>query len=688
MATQHEHRADGPLITYTLFPNLWPKQATERADVPWQELVGRIYAAPTYIAKSACPLISLAAYGPTLSDHGSIRHAANVRQVFGVEIDYDGEEVSPEEGARRLAEARLQAILYTSPSHTPGAPRWRVLAPLAEPAVPAQRAEYVGRVNRALGGIATRESFTLSQSFYIGRVRGATYVVTETEGRCVDEAADLEPLYYTGHSDGASPRDARTDDELRAAFDAGQDRYQAMLKLSARWAARGLAIDDIMAALHGLLGDGPGTHNADGVDLRTRIEPIAVSAVHKFGGRRTGHYGGAVDVTPAPPDVELPPIEAYADDVHSDDPPPLPPAEGIAPTGAGRRMRWLELDGREAPQRTWLVDHWLTHGLTLLAGRGGVGKTLLAQTLGTALALGRPFIGDVAAPQTVLMWACEDDHDEIWRRQIAINRYLGCTMADIDGRLVIESRVGATNGMWVQAFGALTAGPALKEWHEQIADVAATVAILDNISHAFGGTENDRHHVTSFVNSLAPTTERPLATILLGHVAKAQGSEFAGSTAWENAVRMRWFFGDHLPDQKPDEAQEPEQDVRYLAKRKANYSTNDWRRLIWQRGVFAAEAGASIATNYAAQARKDDAKRCVLSALRKIVASGLTATASTASSEYLPKSILRMKLGEDYTQRELAEAMSALLVAGRIRNDVVGQYANRTPKKGLVEVPL
>jgi RecA-family ATPase len=352
-----------------------------------------------------------------------------------------------------------------------------------------------------------------------------------------------------------------------------------------------------------------------------------------------------------------------------------------------KRLQWAELGEKTPPTRTWLIDHWLTYGITLLAGRGGIGKTLIAQTIGTALAIGRPFVDGIPAPRKVLMWACEDEHDEIWRRQVAINQFLGCTMADIDGRFVIESRLGSANGMWVQAYGALAPGPALKEWHEQIADLEADVAILDNIAHAFGGNENDRHHVTSFINGLASPTERPVATILLGHVARSQGSEFAGSAAWENAARTRWFFGDRLPDEKPDEDHEPEPDVRYLAKRKANYSTNDWRRFTYRDGVFAPE-GAAIAVNYAAQSRKDDAKRCVLSALRKITASGLTATASTASPEYLPKTMLRMKLAEDYTLREVADAMSSLLVTGRLKVDVVGQYANRSPKKGLMEVPL
>ncbi len=379
---------------------------------------------------------------------------------------------------------------------------------------------------------------------------------------------------------------------------------------------------------------------------------------------------------------ELPPLEAYADEFNGDDdtaePVPHKPAET-------RRLRWTELEGKQPPERTWLIKHWLTYGITLLAGRGGIGKSLLAQTVATALVIGKPFIDAVSAPQKVLMWACEDDHDEIWRRQIAINRYLGCSMADIEGRLIIESRLGATNAMWSLQYGSLVAGPALKEWHDQLAATEASVGILDNIAHLFGGNENDRHHVTSFVNGLAPLTERPVATLLLGHVARAQGSEFAGSAAWENAARMRWLFDVRMPDQKPDDKQEPEDGIRYLAKRKSNYSANDWKRLAWADGVFRQDLE-SAPINFASQSRKDDCRRCVLSGLRKLVASGLSPTASTASPDYLPKLLVSMKLAEDYSRSELSEAMAALLISGKLKNDVVGTYPNRTPKKGVVEV--
>jgi hypothetical protein len=183
------------------------------------------------------------------------------------------------------------------------------LLPLSEPAAPTDRARFVARANRALLGIATRESFTLSQSFYFGKVRGAKYIVLEAHGRCVDQAVDIEPLFFVGGtSDPKTGRDTRSNQELLQCFERGEGRYEAMLKLTSRWAARGMAYDDIVAALGELLDKGSSL-NADGIDLRSRIEPMASSAVRKFGGTV---FEPRIGATPEPP-ADLPassPIEA------------------------------------------------------------------------------------------------------------------------------------------------------------------------------------------------------------------------------------------------------------------------------------------------------------------------------------------------------------------------------------------
>lgn len=375
----------GPLITYTVFPDVWPKAKTEHADAPWVELVRTLANPPAYMSKAACPLLSLCEYGDNLSDKGYLRHAANVVRVHGVEVDYDGEVVTPEEGQARLQAAGLTAVIYTSASYTEGAPRWRAILPLSEAALPAQRATFVARANRALGGIASRESFTLSQSFYFGQVRGARYKFLETHGRCVDQAVDLEPLFHQAQgTDPKTGRDTRSNQQLLEAFNRGEGRYEAMLKLSSRWAARGMPYDDIVAALDDLLANGTSL-NGDGIDLRTRIEPMAASAVRKFGGTVP-----EVRLTaPEPPaDLpEMPPPEAWQDipEAHgmtrSHEPDVTMLTPGVTTATQGRRLTLRTIGSIIAERReaTWLIHNVLeANVLAVLAGPRASFKSFIA----------------------------------------------------------------------------------------------------------------------------------------------------------------------------------------------------------------------------------------------------------------------------------------------------------------------
>jgi hypothetical protein len=412
-----------PLITYTLFPNVWPKTKTERIDTPWEVLVQNIQNAPTYIDKAHCPLISIGEYGDLLSngEHPILRHAANIKRIFGIEIDYDGEQMPIEEAAALLQGANVCSVLYTSPSHTSQRPRWRVLMPLSDPTMPEKREEYVARANRILGGVATRESFTLSQSFYIGRVRGAEYVVIETAGRLIDLAYDIDPLYYVGGvNDGTSAKDATTDHELRECFTRGAGRYTAMLKLSSRWAARGMPADDIETTLLELLGSGP--MNADGIDLRTRAKPLAISAVTKYGETRAvrnaveGHEPNPV-AHETPASIEPPRIEA-------------------------RVFEWA--DAKTLPPRPWLYGHHYMRGMvSATAGVGGAGKSTLLNVELISMAIGKDLLrGGQPIPVGPLnVWGHngEDPYQELQRRILAVCQHYGVTQEDLGGRLRITS---------------------------------------------------------------------------------------------------------------------------------------------------------------------------------------------------------------------------------------------------------
>jgi hypothetical protein len=356
-----------------------------------------------------------------------------------------------------------------------------------------------------------------------------------------------------------------------------------------------------------------------------------------------------------------------------------------APRPVRRPMRWSELEEHSPPERTWQISHWLTSGPTLLAGVGGVGKTIIAQTIGTALALGRSFLDQIRAPAKVLMWACEDDHDELWRRQSAICKHFDVPMSALEGKFIVEPRLGLENTLFDLVYGAPNWTPLRAELTEQVADYGANVLFLDNIGQLYGGKENDRHHVTAFLNGLAGLG-RDLAVIIMGHPAKTAESEFSGSSAWENAVRMRWYMGYRLPDQKPQEGEaEEDPSVRYLAKRKANYSDKDFRKLAFRDGLFVPDVPAMYSPAMMSPAERLEAvSGCVLYALQKMATAGIRTTDGRTSPDYLPRKMREMKLANDYSPKELATAVSQLRLSGRITEGVVGKYANRGAKTGLV----
>jgi hypothetical protein len=234
-------------------------------------------------------------------------------------------------------------------------------------------------------------------------------------------------------------------------------------------------------------------------------------------------------------------------------------------------------------------------------------------------------------------------------------------------------------------FGKPTFTPAFFKLREQVNDLRVDALVLDNVGQTFGGNESDRHQVTVFVNGIHGIVRgRSFAPILLGHVARAAGSEFSGSAAWENACRMRWYMGHSLPDQKPDDEEPTDTDVVYLAKRKANYTERDYRRLTYQRGLLVPESsgGARFDAGY----RNDLAERIVLKGLAKLKEAGIHATDGKTSPDYLPTQIVAKGFNEAHSKKELAAAMHRLIGSGKLRRDVVGKYPNRSPRFGLVEV--
>lgn len=271
------------------------------------------------------------------------------------------------------------------------------------------------------------------------------------------------------------------------------------------------------------------------------------------------------------------------------------PARRDAPIARAQDAQPLQLlDPRRwttaAPPRRWLVRDWIPRGVvTALYGDGGVGKSLLAQQLMSCTALALPWLGLETTGGRALGVMCEDDDDELHRRQEAINQALGVEMENLEN-LRYLSRVGGENIL--MTFPARTGLGELTGFFDELdatcAEFRPDLFVADTIADFFGGNELDRSQVRQFVQNAFGRLARKhnCAVLMCGHPSAAgisSGSGTGGSTAWSNTVRSRLFFS--RPPGR--EGEEPDPDARQLSRMKANYAPREAElRLRFSDGVF------------------------------------------------------------------------------------------------------
>uniref|UniRef100_UPI00404877CE VapE domain-containing protein n=1 Tax=Yoonia sp. TaxID=2212373 RepID=UPI00404877CE len=190
----------------------------EPARLSLRQIQARLTAA-TAPAKSDLPLVKLGTFGDVRTEKGSLRHDANLLSVSGVEGDYDAGAVSPQDAANRLRQAGMAALIYTTPSHIPEAPRWRVLAPLAMEVAPGEREAFCARLNGALGGILAAESFTPSQTYYFGSVNARPVESMLVEGQTLDRVTGVSSI-------GPAPKPVKSTTDLSDLFREPADRAE------------------------------------------------------------------------------------------------------------------------------------------------------------------------------------------------------------------------------------------------------------------------------------------------------------------------------------------------------------------------------------------------------------------------------------------------------------------------------
>jgi hypothetical protein len=340
------------------------------------------------------------------------------------------------------------------------------------------------------------------------------------------------------------------------------------------------------------------------------------------------------------------------------------------------------LEGCEPPPREWIIDGWIPSGtVTSLYGAGGIGKSMIAQQMATCIATGVSLFGfNVPKHAPVVGIFTEDDDNELWRRQVRINSAVSMSMTGLR-KLHLQGRAGRENTLVTYAVGKT---PQLQPLVQTV--IAACerykpgLVILDNIAQLYGGDENDRHQVSHFCNVLIGIAQRfNCGVLLLGHPSKAEGSEYSGSTAWNNAVRSRLL----LCRDKDGEL--------HLMRPKANYAESDKLPLAWAGGVLRPTVGGDFLGGLDDAAKRQQEKHVegvFLAALDRLAAINAVVSHSTAASNYAPKMMLSYGFAGDLKREALRDAMLRLIEREEVLTEQrVEKKANRGWKLGLSRPP-
>ncbi|MGX5775459.1 AAA family ATPase [Methylorubrum zatmanii] len=387
-------------------------------------------------------------------------------------------------------------------------------------------------------------------------------------------------------------------------------------------------------------------------------------------------------------DGEEPDTSAFGDDAG--------PGPGAASTSA---IAWIDpasWEGVERPEQRWFVKGLVPHGeVTLLTGKGGIGKSLVTLQMLTAIALGIPFLGRETTQARVMGLFCEDGEDVLHARQKDICLAVMHDLSDLSANMRVASRKYEDNllSTWDRSTSSMRLTKLFAELERNALAFGAKVVVLDTIADTFGGDEINRAQVRQFIQACAGRLAKAIdgAVILLGHPSRSgeqSGEGTSGSTAWHATVRSRLYL---------EETGKSGSGYRRLTSMKANYGpAGDSWVLKWQRGVLepvsSSQTVAGAASEAGAAGMPETAsvlERAVLKAVAEANADGVR-MAVGKTSKFRVEPILRRRATDSlmaFTPAEVDEAVLDLIAKGQIVEAPMGRDASKNAVMTLTVRP-
>ena len=230
----------------------------------------------------------------------------------------------------------------------------------------------------------------------------------------------------------------------------------------------------------------------------------------------------------------------------------------------------IHWDDTEVPDREWLIPNWLpANTATLFTGQGGAGKSWLTLQLVCQIACSFDGVlldpehetpkkadyddSESSKPKHIVFATYEDEPAEIKRRLQTLAssfNWISDSLETIKKHLHLVDMRGV-GSVWGPGMGNHIANtgdllPAGEEIQQICEEKKARLLVMDPLSGAFGGNENDRTAVYDFVSAFRGWgDEQNCAMLIIGHLPKSsegRASGFSGSTAWEASVRSMWML--------------------------------------------------------------------------------------------------------------------------------------------------
>lgn len=288
-------------------------------------------------------------------------------------------------------------------------------------------------------------------------------------------------------------------------------------------------------------------------------------------------------------------------------------SEPLLPLEAGL----LVLSKLPPPKRLWAVDKLIALGkYAVLAGLGGISKTILTIVWGVHVALGKSWAGLAVSEGAVLMLLGEEDRADIAARFGAICR----NMTD-DDRRKVQKRVLAFpwNGKDMRVTMQMEGNPMethlptdiimAAHAHAERCGAPVRLIVLDHARLAIGGNPNDAEHVTEVTRVMTKIADATgAAVVLIAHSPKtaitkgksgeaADAADVAGSIAWVDNARAALVLTTMREDEGRKYAIDAEDRHRYakLQLVKANYAPTGWE--CWLQRVVVPEYEVAIPTH-------------------------------------------------------------------------------------------